>query len=254
MRILQLDGETTTSKKNKPKKLDNRHRMTKKSSPLNVVPPRHQVVDDHLSQASGRYARPAGNVCHQFAAVPTMMPPPPSNATVVVCVLASTGRADLWVRNNRGQTPLDLCPADQPLRRALIKCCDAAAQARNADIITPGANYTINRGTYTQFITGDPEQSKRRSSSNTMTNSRGPERFDPDTGFVNNSTANWCPSQSREADGESSQNQPPKMAASVVSATADLDESLQKCKINETHLMKNNNSCQFTSNNKNNDR
>jgi len=57
--------------------------------------------------------------------------PPPPNATVVVCVLAGTGRADLWVRNNRGQTPLDLCPADQPLRRALIKCCDAAAQARN---------------------------------------------------------------------------------------------------------------------------
>jgi len=59
-----------------------------------------------------------------------VIPPPPS-ATVVVCVLAGTGRADLWVRNNRGQTPLDLCPADQPLRRALIKCCDAAAQARN---------------------------------------------------------------------------------------------------------------------------
>lgn len=54
------------------------------------------------------------------------------NATIVVCVLAGTGRADLWVRNNRGQTPLDLCPADQPLRRALIKCCDAAARARSA--------------------------------------------------------------------------------------------------------------------------
>lgn len=56
---------------------------------------------------------------------------PAPNATVVVCVLAGTGRADLWVRNNRGQTPLDLCPADQPLRRALIKCCDAAARARS---------------------------------------------------------------------------------------------------------------------------
>lgn len=58
--------------------------------------------------------------------------PPPPNATVVVCVLAGTGRADLWLRNNRGQTPLDLCPADQPLRRALIKCCDAAARVRSA--------------------------------------------------------------------------------------------------------------------------
>jgi len=62
--------------------------------------------------------------------------PPPPNATVVVCVLAGTGRADLWVRNNRGQTPVDLCPADQPLRRALIKCCDAAAQARNVQTNT----------------------------------------------------------------------------------------------------------------------
>lgn len=60
------------------------------------------------------------------------MPSTP-NATIVVCVLAGTGRADLWVRNNRGQTPLDLCPADQPLRRALIKCCDAAARARSAN-------------------------------------------------------------------------------------------------------------------------
>lgn len=58
--------------------------------------------------------------------------PPPPNATVVVCVLAGTGRADLWVRNNRGQTPLDLCSADQPLRQALIKCCVAAAHARVA--------------------------------------------------------------------------------------------------------------------------
>lgn len=60
----------------------------------------------------------------------TVLPPP--NATVVVCVLAGTGRADLWLRNNRGQTPLDLCPADQPLRRALIKCCNAAARVRSA--------------------------------------------------------------------------------------------------------------------------
>jgi len=59
-----------------------------------------------------------------------VIPPPPS-ATVIVCVLAGTGRADLWLRNNRGQTPLDLCPADQPLRLALIKCCDAAAKAHN---------------------------------------------------------------------------------------------------------------------------
>ncbi|XP_060848380.1 uncharacterized protein LOC132927810 isoform X2 [Rhopalosiphum padi] len=58
--------------------------------------------------------------------------PPPPNATVVVCVLAGTGRADLWLRNNRGQTPLDLCPADEPLRCALIKCCAAAAHARIA--------------------------------------------------------------------------------------------------------------------------
>lgn len=56
---------------------------------------------------------------------------PPPSATVIVCVLAGTGRADLWLRNNRGQTPLDLCPADQPLRLALIKCCDAAAKAHN---------------------------------------------------------------------------------------------------------------------------
>lgn len=61
--------------------------------------------------------------------------PPPPNATVVVCVLAGTGLADLWLPNNRGQTPLDLCPADQPLRRALIKCCNAAARARSAQAV-----------------------------------------------------------------------------------------------------------------------
>jgi len=88
------------------------------------------------------FGRPTrGPVSRSAPASPSngnVIPPPPS-ATVVVCVLAGTGRADLWVRNNRGQTPLDLCPADQPLRRALIKCCDAAAQARNVQTINTTA-------------------------------------------------------------------------------------------------------------------
>ncbi|XP_060860321.1 E3 ubiquitin-protein ligase mind-bomb isoform X1 [Metopolophium dirhodum] len=80
------------------------------------------------------FGRPVrGPVSRSAPASPSngnVIPPPPS-ATVIVCVLAGTGRADLWLRNNRGQTPLDLCPADQPLRLALIKCCDAAAKAHN---------------------------------------------------------------------------------------------------------------------------
>lgn len=93
--------------------------------------------------------------------------PPPPNATVVVCVLAGTGRADLWVRNNRGQTPLDLCPADQPLRRALIKCCDAAAQARNVQ--------TTNTTATAVGETSAPTLSERSHQSQLMLNNMPPD-------------------------------------------------------------------------------
>jgi len=193
-----------------------------------------------------------------MSAIPTMSPPP--NATVVVCVLASTGRADLWVRNNRGQTPLDLCPADQPLRRALIKCCNAAARARNVDAI-PGVEPAINLvspyETYTQFITNDQQPSKV--CSKMLTKSRDPEFFDPEISFVDNSTAsNWSPPRGRQDNIESSQDQLVEMAASIeidatnVSATANLDKSLQKHIINEAHLMRNNTSHLIADNSKKN--
>lgn len=83
---------------------------------------------------TGRPTRGPGYLSPPTSPTAKTLPPPP-NATVVVCVLAGTGRADLWIRNNRGQTPLDLCPADQPLRRALIKCCDAAARARSLRLL-----------------------------------------------------------------------------------------------------------------------
>lgn len=146
---------TATSKNNKPKKLNSR-RHTKKS-PLQTT--RQQIVDDQTGPLLTSETRttaletalaipgsssrdPHGQstqttISQSTPTSPTTINanekiPPPPNATVVVCVLAGTGLADLWVRNNRGQTPLDLCPADQPLRRALIKCCDAAARARSA--------------------------------------------------------------------------------------------------------------------------
>jgi len=239
--VLQSDAEIATSKKNKLKKLDNRYR-TKKSQPLNII--RHQIIDENAQLDTV--------LCHQ-SLVPTTLSPPP-NATVVVCVLASTGRADLWVRNNRGQTPLDLCPADQPLRRALIKCCDAAARARNVDSIS-NAHYITNRSlpyeTYIQFINSDPGSSK--GCSKMLTKSRNPEFFDPETSFVDNSTAsNWSPPPSQD-DIESSQSQPTEMIGSVkieataVSTSASLNESLQTSRANETCSTKSN-----TDNSKNN--
>lgn len=160
---LQLDANKITSptgqKNNKPKKLNN-HRRIKKSPPWAIPMMRQQTVDDPTDLQVDNEAqtvnpsipieisgsrnlniisqpnRSPGTQCAPTLPIPVnanMVPPPP-NATIVVCVLAGTGRADLWVRNNRGQTPLDLCPADQPLRRALIKCCDAATRARNAQI------------------------------------------------------------------------------------------------------------------------
>jgi len=239
-----------TSKKNKPKKLDN-CRRTKKSPPRSVIC--HQTVDE--PQASGRNVQ-LGTVSH-LSAIPTTSPPP--NATVVVCVLASTGRADLWVRNNRGQTPLDLCPADQPLRRALIKCCNAAARARNVDAV-PGVEHAINLAspyeTYTQFITNDQEPLKE--CSKMLTKSRDSEFFDPEISFVDNSTAsNWSPPRGRRDDIESSQNQlaersASKIEATSVSATANLDKSLQKHVINEAYLMRNNTSHLIADNSKKN--
>lgn len=152
---IQSDASNSiTPKSNKPKKLNYRRRI--KKSPLWTV--RQQTVDDQTGPRVAGEARTAAlgaamaisgpgsrNLMGQrtrgpgsqsaptspVATTSNSIPPPP-NATVIVCVLAGTGRADLWVRNNRGQTPLDLCPADQPLRRALIKCCDAAARARSA--------------------------------------------------------------------------------------------------------------------------
>lgn len=153
----------------KSKKLNCRRRLRK--SP--VRPARHQAVDEHTGPLVIGGTRAAtmtvpGRSCFSICGRPTCgpgshggstkgsgdgplprptpastVPPsnatrqdPPPNATVVVCVLAGTGRADLWIRNNRGQTPLDLCPADQPLRRALIRCCDVAARARIAKAAT----------------------------------------------------------------------------------------------------------------------
>lgn len=241
-----------TSKKSKPKKLDN-CRRTKKSPPRNIIC--HQTVDE--SQTSSRNIQLGSTVSH-LSAIPTTSPPP--NATVVVCVLASTGRADLWVRNNRGQTPLDLCPADQPLRRALIKCCNEAARARNVDAV-PGAEHTNNLAspyeTYTQFITNDQEPSKE--CSKMLTKSEDPEFFDPEISFVDNSTAsNWSPPRAHRDDIESSQNQLAEMAASIeieatnVSATANLDKSLQKQIIKEAYLLRNNTSLLIADNSKKN--
>lgn len=137
---------------NKSKKLNNHRQVRKSPQSLDsngVIDPQ---IDENLSTNSSGTAlaisgsssndimsqptRDLGSQCpsSNFNGAITLLPPP--NATVVVCVLAGTGRADLWVRNNRGQTPLDLCPADQSLRRALIKCCDAAAQARSSKTST----------------------------------------------------------------------------------------------------------------------
>lgn len=140
----------TIQNNNKPKKLNNQCRT--KQSPTRTL----QAVNDQIacSRVAGvqgatmATSRPGnqdlrddltfGNLISRptsnriMSTVTNNNMPPPPNATVVVCILAGTGRADLWLRNNRGQTPLDLCPADQPLRRALIRCCDAAARTRSA--------------------------------------------------------------------------------------------------------------------------
>lgn len=140
-------------KNSKPKKQNNRRRVRK--SPPRAL--RLETIDDQTGlrmntetcanapdtvvvisgsdnqDITGRLTRSPGYLSPPTTPTAKTLPPPP-NATVVVCVLAGTGRADLWIRNNRGQTPLDLCPADQPLRRALIKCCDAAARARSLQL------------------------------------------------------------------------------------------------------------------------
>lgn len=120
--------------------------VTKEGGPINtdISGPGSREISGQLSRGPGSRSAPTSPINGNVIA-------PPPNATVVVCVLAGTGRADLWVRNNRGQTPLDLCPADQPLRRALIKCCNAAAQARS--------NHTTNT---TVLESGElpPEQSQ----------------------------------------------------------------------------------------------
>lgn len=148
-------NDSTASKSSKPKKLNCRRL---KKSPLRTVDDQTgplvagEARTAALSAAMaisgtsnrnlfGQSTRGSGSRSAPTSPVATnsnVIPPPP-NATVVVCVLAGTGRADLWVRNNRGQTPLDLCPADQPLRRALIKCCDAAARARSAQAAATAA-------------------------------------------------------------------------------------------------------------------
>ncbi|XP_050439375.1 E3 ubiquitin-protein ligase mib1 [Adelges cooleyi] len=67
-----------------------------------------------------------------------------SVSSSITCFLAGTGRADLYQRNKKGQTPLDLCP-DPALRRALIKCAkdrqqqEAAATSTNAGASTTAA-------------------------------------------------------------------------------------------------------------------
>lgn len=148
--------ETEETKNNKPKKLNNRRRV-KKSPPRSL---RLDSINDStrpemdLENVSGPQTAMSGRGSRDLFGRPISGPgfqsaptspvalnklPPPPNATVVVCVLAGTGRADLWVRNNRGQTPLDLCPADQPLRRALIKCCDAAARVRSTQATATAA-------------------------------------------------------------------------------------------------------------------
>ncbi|XP_050526608.1 E3 ubiquitin-protein ligase MIB1-like [Daktulosphaira vitifoliae] len=55
-----------------------------------------------------------------------------SISSSITCFLAGTGRADLYQRNKKGQTPLDLCP-DPALRRALIKC---AKDRQQQDTVT----------------------------------------------------------------------------------------------------------------------
>lgn len=153
--IKSLEKQTGVDsiKNNKPKKQNNRRRVRK--SPPRAL--RLETIDDQTGlrmnteicanapdtvvvisgpdnqDITGRPTRGPGYLSPPTSPTAKTLPPPP-NATVVVCVLAGTGRADLWVRNNRGQTPLDLCPADQPLRRALIKCCDAAARARSLQL------------------------------------------------------------------------------------------------------------------------
>lgn len=146
---------TETIKNNKSKKLNNRRRV-KKFPPQSLRIDTNDAIDFQTDEnvptissgpalavsgpgsrdMMGRPTRGPGFQCPSSSLIAVKPLPPPPNATVVVCVLAGTGRADLWVRNNRGQTPLDLCPADQPLRRALIKCCDAAARARNSQATT----------------------------------------------------------------------------------------------------------------------
>lgn len=146
---------TETIKNSKSKKLNN-HRRVKKFPPQSLRLDTNDTIDFQTDEnvsniPSGPALAVSGPGSRDMTGRPTSGPgfqcpsstlmgvkplPPPPNATVVVCVLAGTGRANLWVRNNRGQTPLDLCPADQPLRRALIKCCDAAARARNSQAST----------------------------------------------------------------------------------------------------------------------
>lgn len=163
----------STIKNNKPKKLNNRNRRVRKSPPRTLSEQGideltgPQLVDEARTSVLGATAIVTSDPgSRNMFGQPTQGPgtrvpvsqsaptspvaansntvPPPPNATVVVCVLAGTGRADLWLRNNRGQTPLDLCPADQPLRRALIKCCDAAARVRSAQA---AAGVTSETGT-----------------------------------------------------------------------------------------------------------
>lgn len=84
---------------------------------------------DRSAAMSARITRVTQKSSSSLPASPSAVLQPPPAATVIICVLAGTGRADLWLRNRKGQTPLDLCPSDPALRRALVKCCDVAAQA-----------------------------------------------------------------------------------------------------------------------------
>lgn len=151
--VLSIPEETLTTKNNnKPKKLNNQCKAKQSVDDQTAHPrvaslintaipvatmttsgPRNQGPRDNL--IFGNLVTPSASNRVASTITNNNIPPPP-NATVVVCILAGTGRADLWLRNNRGQTPLDLCPADQPLRRALIRCCDAAARTRSAQAVT----------------------------------------------------------------------------------------------------------------------